>query len=123
MRTPFDRANLYAAPHARISAHEGEGAIDFCRIVESGALSGGVNFIDHAVLPPGVSIGRHRHGADEEELYLVLGGVGVMWRDGEEFEVRRGDLVRNRPGGEHGLRNTGSEPLEIFVFELKTVAR
>lgn len=123
MVTAFDRANIHAAPHARVQAHGGEGLIEFCRLAETGALSGGVNFIDHAVLAPGVSIGRHRHGVDEEELYLVISGVGVMWRDGEEFEVRRGDLVRNRPGGAHGLRNAGPEALEIFVIELSVSAR
>lgn len=120
MTNEFDRANLHTAPHERVTAHGGDGQIEFCRLVESGALAGGVNFIDHAVLPPGVSIGRHRHAVDEEELYLVLSGEGVMWRDGAEFAVQRGDLVRNPPGGAHGLRNTGDGPLELFVIELTT---
>lgn len=119
MATPFDRARLGALPHAPTCAHGGEGLLQFCRIVESGGLAGGVNFIDHAVLPPGVSIGRHRHASDEEELYLVLSGEGLMWRDGEEFAVRAGELIRNAPGGAHGLVNTGAVPLELFVIELK----
>lgn len=123
MPTSFDRQNIFAAPHARVVAHEGVGQIDFSRIVESGALVGGVNFIDHAVLPPGASIGRHRHGDAEEELYLVLTGEGLMFRDGEVFTVRRGDLIRNLPGGTHGLQNVGDVPLEIFVIELRTESR
>jgi len=115
----FDRASLHALPHTAVRAHGGVGHIQFCRVVETGGLAGGVNFIDHAVLAPGVSIGRHRHGEGEEELYLVLAGEGVMWRDGEEFVVRAGDLIRNAPGGTHGLHNPGPAPLEIFVFELR----
>ena len=36
----------------------------------------------------------------------------------EVFEVEAGELVRNRPGGTHGLENIGDVPLEIFVFEV-----
>jgi len=42
----------------------------------------------------------------------------VMWRNGEEFPVRAGDLIRNPPSGEHSLYNLGPEPLRIFVFEV-----
>ena len=117
----FDRCNLHQLRLDEVCAHDGEGVIRFARVAEAGALTGACNFIDYAELPPGASIGRHRHRDDEEELYLVLEGRGWMWRDGEQFEVRSGDLVRNRTGGEHGLRNTGSGPLRLFVFELRVV--
>ena len=117
----FDRCNLHQLRLDEVCAHGGEGVIRFARIAEAGALTGACNFIDYAELPPGASIGRHRHRRDEEELYLVLEGRGSMWRDGEQFEVRSGDLVRNRAGGEHGLCNTGSGPLRLFVFELRVV--
>lgn len=122
MRVEFDRLNLFSGPHTSVVAHDGIGRITFRRLVEDGALAGGVNFIDHAILPPGVSIGRHRHSADEEELYLVLSGEGRMWRDGTEFTVVAGDLVRNLPGGAHGLENTGHVPLALFVIALKVEA-
>jgi mannose-6-phosphate isomerase-like protein (cupin superfamily) len=117
----FDRCNLRQLRLDEVCAHGGEGTIRFARVAEAGALTGACNFIDYAELPPGASIGRHRHRREEEELYLVLAGRGSMWRDGEELEVRSGDLVRNRPGGEHGLRNTGGGPLQLFVFELRVV--
>jgi len=117
----FDRCNLHQMALDEVRAHGGEGLIKFARIAEAGALAGACNFIDYAELPPGASIGRHRHAEDEEELYLVLEGEGAMWRDGEQFAVRGGDLVRNRAGGEHGLRNTGASPLKLFVFELAVV--
>ena len=117
----FDRCNLQQLQLHEVCAHGGEGVIRFARVAEAGALTGACNFIDYAELPPGASIGRHRHGRDEEELYLILDGRGSMWRDGEQFEVRGGDLVRNCAGGEHGLRNIGGEPLRLFVFELRVV--
>jgi mannose-6-phosphate isomerase-like protein (cupin superfamily) len=117
----FDRCNLLQLELDEVCAHGGEGVIRFARVAEAGALTGACNFIDYAVLPPGASIGHHRHRHDEEELYLVLEGQGSMWRDGELFDVRSGDLVRNRAGGEHGLRNTGGGLLRLFVFELRVV--
>ncbi len=119
MSAPFDRCNLFELPTKAVRAHGGSGELRFNRVADGGGLAGGCNFIDYAELPPGVSIGRHRHAPDEEELYLVLAGHGEMWRDGERFDVKPGDLVRNAPGGAHGLVNTGDAPLRLFVFELR----
>jgi mannose-6-phosphate isomerase-like protein (cupin superfamily) len=117
----FVRCNLGELALSEVRAHGGDGAIRFARIAEAAAFAGGCNFIDYAELPPGASIGRHRHADDEEELYLVLEGTGAMSRDDQRFEVRAGDLVRNRPGGEHGLRNTGTGVLRLFVIELRAL--
>jgi mannose-6-phosphate isomerase-like protein (cupin superfamily) len=116
---PFSRCNLDSLPLTRIQAHGGDGSIEFCRIAESAALAGTCNFIDLAVVPPGATIGRHRHAATEEEFYLVLSGRAQMYRNGEEFTVGPGDLVRNPPGGEHGLRALGPEAVRLFVFEVR----
>jgi mannose-6-phosphate isomerase-like protein (cupin superfamily) len=115
----FDRCNLFTLPLAPVQAHGGEGEIQFCRVAAAQALAGNVHFLDLALVPPGASIGRHRHARDEEEFYLVLSGRARMFRDGEEFTVGPGDLVRNRPGGEHGLRAIGPEPVRLFVFEVR----
>jgi mannose-6-phosphate isomerase-like protein (cupin superfamily) len=115
----FVRKNLDELGLTAVRAHGGEGEIRFARIAEAAAFAGGCNFVDYAELPPGTSIGRHRHAEDEEELYLVLEGLGTMWRDGASFPVRTGELIRNRPGGEHELRNTGTGVLRLFVIELR----
>ncbi|HEX2217203.1 MAG TPA: cupin domain-containing protein [Gemmatimonadales bacterium] len=116
---PYDRSNLGRVELAQIRAHGGEGLIRFARLADRGSMAGGCNFIDLAELPPGTSIGRHTHAETEEEFYLVLQGRGEMTRNGETFAVEPGDLIRNPPGGTHSLRNTGSEELKIFVFELR----
>jgi mannose-6-phosphate isomerase-like protein (cupin superfamily) len=85
--------------------------------MDAAAFASPCNYVDYAVLPPGATIGVHRHGRDEE-LYLVLEGSGVMHRDGEEFRVGPGSLVVNRAGGTHGLRNDGDVPLRLFVVEI-----
>jgi mannose-6-phosphate isomerase-like protein (cupin superfamily) len=115
----FDRSNLDRLKLTGIRAHGGEGLIRFARVVERTGLAGACNFIDLAELPPGTSVGSHTHAGSEEEFYLILTGTGEMTRNGEVFQVQAGDLIRNPPGGTHALRNTGSEALKIFVFELE----
>lgn len=114
----FDFCNIYDAVPQYTTAHEGEGLVLFARIVDKGAIDGPCNFIDFSVVPPGVSIGDHTHALDEEEYYLILKGDGELLRDGQRVTVRSGDLIRNRPGGTHSLRNIGTEDLHLFVFEL-----
>jgi quercetin dioxygenase-like cupin family protein len=102
---------------ARVCAHGGEGTIDFARVFAAGDFSSPIHFVDYAVLPPGSSIGRHTHGANEE-LYLVLEGSGLMHLDGRDFQVGPGTVILNRAGGTHGLRNDSGAPVRIFVVEV-----
>lgn len=117
----FDRVHLPSASLEPRTAHGGEGLVHVARLLDADAVDGACNFVDLAVVPPGCSIGRHRHAEDEEEYYLVLSGSGTMWRDGERFEVAEGDLVRNRSGGAHGVVNDGEVDLRLFVFEVRVV--
>src|SRR5688572_29509582 len=92
----FERCNLFTAEQELVQAHGGEGLIEFARLASAENLSGGCNFIDFTTMPAGTSIGEHTHSRGEEEFYLILSGHGRMRRDGEEFEVGPGDLIRNR---------------------------
>jgi mannose-6-phosphate isomerase-like protein (cupin superfamily) len=114
----FRKCNLFTLPLTSESAHQGAGHVNSTRVAIMSELAGGCNFIDYAEVPPGSSIGEHRHADDEEEFYLVLGGIGTMRVESETFTVGAGDLVRNPPGGLHGLVNTGDQIFRLFVFEL-----
>ncbi|MEV3860398.1 cupin domain-containing protein [Streptomyces sp. NPDC050095] len=109
-------ANLRELLAPKPHDHGGLGTILAHRAFARQQGGSGAEFVDLAVLPPGTSIGRHRHGADRE-TYIVLDGSGLMFRDGEEFRVVEGDVVVNRPHGEHGLVNDGGTPLRLLVFE------
>ena len=115
----FDRDNLDRIELSDVRAHGGDGLIRFARVVDKSHMAGGCNFIDVAELPRGASVGTHTHRSTEEEFYLILAGTGEMTRNGETFPVSAGDLIRNPPGGTHSLRNSGTTPLRIFVFELE----
>jgi mannose-6-phosphate isomerase-like protein (cupin superfamily) len=102
----------------RVRAHGGAREISFARVVARSR--GSLRFIDLSVLGPGADIGSHTHGVDNEELYIVVAGRGLMTLDGDEFEVGPGHVILNRPGGTHGLRNIGDEELRIVVIEVES---
>jgi quercetin dioxygenase-like cupin family protein len=67
---------------------------------------------------PGAELPLHWHPIGE--LQFVLAGEGVLLEaDGNETPIAKGGSVfrRSGPGGAHGFRNTGSEPLQVlFVY-------
>ena len=114
----FQKANIFDCPSQEMTAHGGSGLLEVSRIFTAKDVSGACNFVDFTIIPPGASIGAHSHAMDEEEYYLILEGAGRMAVDGEIFEVSKGDLIRNRPGGSHWLENNSEGPIQLFVFEL-----
>jgi mannose-6-phosphate isomerase-like protein (cupin superfamily) len=76
------------------------------------------NFLDFAIVPAGADIGVHTHGPDNQEIYVIMSGRGLMHLDGDDFEVGTGHVIVNRPGGTHGLKNTGDEDLTLVVIEI-----
>jgi mannose-6-phosphate isomerase-like protein (cupin superfamily) len=105
----------------RAVAHDGGAPILFNRVAD--ARGGASNWIDLVVVPPGADIGRHTHGEDDEETYIILAGRGRMTLDGEEFEVGPGHVVVNRPGGTHSLANTGEDEIRLVVVDVRVPPR
>jgi mannose-6-phosphate isomerase-like protein (cupin superfamily) len=100
------------------NCHGGKGALDWIEVLgEEDLKQGGVDYIHDDILPPGVSIGIHRHDEDEE-YYYILSGKGMMTLDQERIEVTGGDITAVYPGGMHGLENTGNADLHIIVFSV-----
>jgi mannose-6-phosphate isomerase-like protein (cupin superfamily) len=103
--------------YEQVIAHNGSLPILFKRVAER-ARGSACNFIDLSVVPPGADIGRHTHTPDNEEIYVVISGRGLMYLDGEEFEVGPGHVIVNRPGGTHALKNLGDTDLRLVVVEV-----
>ena len=98
-------------------AHDGIGTISFARIVER-APNPSLRFVDLSVIPPGHSVGTHTHGEDDEEIYVIVAGHGEVEVDGRSYAVAPGTVIINRPGGTHGLVNTGNEDLAMVVVDV-----
>ena len=74
-----------------------------------------LGFVDHVVVPPGASVGYHRHDA-LEECQIFISGDARMKVDGEVVEVSKGDCVPGRPGESHGLINHTDTPTEFVAI-------
>jgi mannose-6-phosphate isomerase-like protein (cupin superfamily) len=109
--------NIYEAPLESIVAHEGPGSIQIGRIFHDEKLEAPWHFVEYLVVPPGVTIGEHRHGQNEE-IYFILEGQAKMTVNGQEHDVKPGDFILNRSGWEHGLRNESSNEVKILVIEV-----
>jgi mannose-6-phosphate isomerase-like protein (cupin superfamily) len=57
----------------------------------------------------------HAHKKNEE-LYIVLGGSGIFYADGEEFAIQEGSLVRVAPEGERAFK-AGDEDLYFICIQ------
>ena len=102
---------------AREIAHDGNAFIFAKRVLQSPEL-GDANFLDLVIMPPGSDIGVHTHEIDNQEIYIVISGHGLMRVEDSEFPVGPGHVIVNRPGGTHGLVNTGVSDLKLVVIEV-----
>jgi mannose-6-phosphate isomerase-like protein (cupin superfamily) len=97
--------------------HGGEGTVLFRRLFGPGDWEGSIDFVDHAIVLPGTSIGVHRHEGNDE-IYLVVSGTARMVVDGTEHRIAARDVVVTPSGSSHGLVNDGDEPLVMFVVQV-----
>ena len=95
-------------------SHQGKGAVGSRQIWEARDFRTNFGSLAHALLPPGASVGYHRHDTIEE-CYVIMEGSGRMTVDDETIEVVPGDVILNRLGGSHGIYNHARDELEFFA--------
>lgn len=98
-------------------SHRGKGMILGTRLYGQEDFDTPIRFLSYTEIPPGTSIGYHGHREDEE-IYIILEGAGVMTVNGQTLQVRPGDVVLNKPWWKHGLENTGDTPIKAIIFEV-----
>jgi mannose-6-phosphate isomerase-like protein (cupin superfamily) len=78
-----------------------------------GAQAFGFNYF---MLPPGQEGREHSHvDTNQEEVYFVVRGSGVMRIEGEEIELKPGRFVRVDPTATR-LPTAGPDGLEFIAF-------
>jgi quercetin dioxygenase-like cupin family protein len=98
--------------------HEGKGVVKNASLYDAADFSTNLRFIIYSELQPGTSIGYHTH-ENNEEVYVILEGRGIMTISGQTHEVRAGDVILNKPYGSHGLENNSDSDLKILLFEVQ----
>ena len=110
--------NFLSAASTEEVTHAGKGEVRNARVYGDADLSTKLRFVIYSKLKPGTSIGYHTH-ENNEEVYVILEGRGVMTINGEAHEVSRGDVILNKPYWSHGLENNSGADLKILVFEVQ----
>ena len=93
----------------------GEGTVEVCHYFEPAEFGAKTRLCAKLTLPPGASIGEHAH-VEEDEVYLILSGSGVVQEQDGSRRVNAGDAVLTGRGGVHAIANDGAEPLVIAAF-------
>ena len=77
----------------------------------------GARNLDHRISTyrPGDGVAVHAH-PEQEQIYHVLSGEGLLEIDGEARVVDGGTIVFVPPGVMHGITNTGFEQLVFLVI-------
>lgn len=99
------------------NCHKGVGTLKHTSLFKGSDFNTNIRFLNYTILPPDTTIGIHKHGNDQE-LYIILEGNGLMIVDGESRNVSAGDVIVNKPYGTHGLSNNSNEDLKILVMEV-----
>ncbi len=98
------------------AAHNGQGAVELYEIWNRSDFLSNCDFIDRQVIPPNSAVGYHKHGNDEE-MYIVLEGTGTMLINNQAVKIKKGDMIKNPPYGEHGLVNDSDANIDLLIIK------
>ena len=91
----------------------GKGKIKLHHMLEKGDFKGKCWLFAKGTMPPGTTIGLHPH-VEDEEIYYILKGKGLVTDDDDVEEVGPGDAIVTGAGSKHALENIGSDDLEFI---------
>jgi quercetin dioxygenase-like cupin family protein len=97
----------------------GKGEIFFEHFLDLHKSNGAGRVFSKVVIPPGASLGVHRHEGDCEVLY-ILKGEALFNDNGTEVKLGPGDVNFCRDGDSHSVENIGSGDLECIAVVLFT---
>lgn len=99
----------------RENMRDGKGNVEITHIYKNDELKGNVRLCARVKINPGCSIGVHEH-VQEEEIYYILSGRGIVIDDGIPKELGVGDAVLTRDGASHSIECIGDEPLILMAI-------
>lgn len=99
----------------RLNMRGGQGSIQFRHAFKPADFTVKSRLCATLLIPPGASIGKHEH-VNEDEVYYVISGSGLLDDGTTLTRVNPGDAILTGGGGSHAVINDGTEPLQIFAM-------
>lgn len=93
----------------------GDGEVTITSWLEDKDKPNNVRLAGLLTIPPGASIGFHKHEG-EAEIFHIISGEGEYDDNGETVIVKAGYTAVCPSGSQHGIKNTGGEPLVLNGF-------
>ena len=93
----------------------GKGTAMYHRGLDPSTFYSTWSYVDHLLLPPGVTAGPNTK-KDMAEVYYVMSGDGTATIDGETAEIHAGDAVPAALGESRAFAATGKTALEFMVI-------
>jgi mannose-6-phosphate isomerase-like protein (cupin superfamily) len=84
---------------------------------DQGELHGKGRLFSTITVPPGASVGGHKHEG-EMEAYLIISGQARYNDDGAEVMLYPGDVTYTAPGQSHSIANAGDGDLVLAALIL-----
>jgi mannose-6-phosphate isomerase-like protein (cupin superfamily) len=97
----------------------GQGTVLYRRCLHPEVFLTNWSYVDHLILPPETSEGRHRH-TGVEEVYYVMNGDGELLLNEKTAPITKGDVVPVLLREVHSFRNHGSQDLELMIIGIAT---
>ena len=103
---------------------------DFCSMAEIAQHENGKVFLHDALnliscevsinsVPAGFKVPFNHAHKQNEEVYIILGGTGIITVDGEQVSVKSGSAVRIATGVARTIENTGANNMQFICIQAK----
>jgi mannose-6-phosphate isomerase-like protein (cupin superfamily) len=93
----------------------GKGTAMYHRGLDPSVFYTSWSYVDHLLLPPGVTAGPSTK-KDMAEVYYVMSGEGTATISGETAQIKAGDAVPAALGESRAFVATGKTPLEFMII-------
>ncbi len=90
----------------------GAGAVTIRHFFKKDEMNAPCRLCAELCIPPGAGIGVHEH-QNEDEIFIIQKGIGIVTSDGREIPVAEGDSILTGKGASHSVRNVGMDDLLI----------
>lgn len=100
----------------------GKGTVVLEHFMDMQMANGAGRLFSKSILPPGASVGVHKHEGDFE-VYYILEGKALVNDNGVEVELGPGDINYCADGDSHGIENIGATDLTYIAIILFTTQK